>query len=52
MSHSNLFAPCAHPDFDRAMRLSRQIPNHPNPERARAVHEWAVALLRTLRMKP
>ena len=32
-----------------ALRLSRLIPNKPHPDRAQAVHAWAVALLRALR---
>lgn len=50
MRHSSLSRACAQKKvvYDRAMRLSRQIPNHPHPERARAVHEWAVAMVRVI----
>jgi hypothetical protein len=37
------------PAFLHAMTLARRIPNHPHPDRARAVHEWAQALLRVIR---
>lgn len=37
--------------FARAMRVSRFIPDYPNQNRARAVHEWADAVLRALRGK-
>lgn len=32
-----------------ALRLSRQIPNHPHPDRARAVHEWAVEMRKIIK---
>ncbi len=33
----------------REMRLARKIPNNPNKHRKRAVHRWAVAVLRVVR---
>jgi hypothetical protein len=32
--------------------LARRIPNHPHPDRARAVHEWAQSMLRVIRETP
>jgi hypothetical protein len=32
-----------------AFRLARQIPNHPHPDRAEAVHRWALAVQQALR---
>ena len=37
------------PDQLEALRLSRLIPNAPHPDRARAVHAWAAALVAAIR---
>ena len=35
-----------------ALRMSRLIPNAPHPDRARAVHAWAVARVAAIRKAP
>lgn len=37
------------PNWKLAHRLARLIPNHPHPNRATAVHRWALAVQRALR---
>ena len=50
MTHSSVSGASASENLQaRALRLSRQIPNKPHPDRARAVHAWAAAMLRVLR---
>ena len=40
------------PNFRRALRLSRRIPNAPHPDRAKRVRSWARSLVRALRGQP
>ncbi len=46
----NLPTPETYAQFNRALRLARQIPNA-GPQRKAVVHEWATALVKALKDK-
>ncbi len=48
MHHENLSLP-VNPEFREAYRAANRIPNPPHPDRAQAVHNWAVKILAALR---